>query len=57
MKEVMADLVAAAPFILIGGAWLTSVITCIKNDWWTLLLMDFLLFPVGVIHGIDVWFE
>jgi hypothetical protein len=42
----------------IGGiiAWITSVVSCIQNENWVLLVFDFLFFPVGVIHGIMIWF-
>jgi len=38
------------------AAWLTHVITCISDDRWGLLIAGGLVFPVGIIHGIGIWF-
>lgn len=55
-------------FTIIGGlvgvgipvaaviAWITHVVVCIKAASWILLLFGCIVFPVGVIHGIGVWF-
>jgi hypothetical protein len=44
--------------IVIGGvaAWVTHVIVCIKTASWILLLFGCIVFPVGIIHGVGVWF-
>lgn len=38
------------------AAWLTHVITCIADDRWGLLIAGGIVFPVGIIHGIGIWF-
>lgn len=38
------------------AAWLTHVITCISDDRWGLLIAGGIVFPVGIIHGIGIWF-
>jgi hypothetical protein len=38
------------------GAWLTHVVTCISDDRWGMLIAGGLVFPVGIIHGIGIWF-
>lgn len=38
------------------GAWLTHIVTCISTEAWMLLFMGALIFPVGIIHGVMVWF-
>lgn len=37
------------------AAWLTSVIHCISNEKYILLIADILLGPIGVIHGVGLW--
>lgn len=39
-----------------AAAWVTHVIVCIKASAWILLLFGCIVAPVGVIHGIGVWF-
>jgi hypothetical protein len=38
------------------AAWVTHVIVCIKTSSWILLLFGCIVAPVGIIHGIGVWF-
>jgi hypothetical protein len=38
------------------AAWITHVIVCIKAASWILLLFGCIVAPVGVIHGVGVWF-
>ncbi len=45
-----------AAFLAIVAAWITHVIVCIKASAWALLAFGCLVAPVGVIHGIGVWF-
>lgn len=40
---------------LIAG-WFTHIITCIGEQAWGLLIAGALFFPVGIIHGIGLWF-
>lgn len=48
-------LVMGIPLIGITS-WLTHVIVCIKTGAWGLLIAGGLIFPVGMIHGIGLWF-
>lgn len=50
-SEIMAII-----FIASIAAWLTHVITCISDDRWGLLIAGAIVFPVGIIHGIGIWF-
>jgi hypothetical protein len=50
-----------ATMILVTGlftysAWLTSIVFCAANDLHPLLIAAATFFPVGVVHGIGVWF-
>jgi hypothetical protein len=42
--------------LLIYAAWLTSIVFCAANDRYPLLIASAVFFPVGVVHGIGVWF-
>lgn len=42
--------------LFIYAAWLTSIVFCAANDKFPLLIADAVFFPVGVVHGIGVWF-
>lgn len=52
----LAFVFALAFFGSIAAAWITHVIVCIKAAAWVLLLFGCIVAPVGVIHGIGVWF-
>lgn len=47
--------------IIIGlvsfAAWLQHLYTCFTNELWGFLIAGALFFPVGIIHGIGVWFN
>lgn len=45
-------------FMLIVGisSWLTHVIVCLLQAKYVLLLAGAIVFPVGMIHGIGLWF-
>lgn len=38
------------------AAWVTHVIVSIQTASWVLLVMGAIVFPIGIIHGIGVWF-
>jgi hypothetical protein len=54
------DVNTAAVILLTGlftySAWLTSIVFCSVNDDRPLLIAAAAFFPVGVVHGIGVWF-
>ena len=54
------DLHTAAAIMLTGlfayAAWLTSIVFCASNGMRPLLIAAAAFFPVGMIHGIGVWF-
>lgn len=41
---------------LVYSAWLTSIIFCATNGHRPLMIAGATFFPVGVVHGIGVWF-
>lgn len=44
--------IALIPF----AAWVTHVINTIENEQWVFLLAGAIFAPIGVIHGIGIWF-
>ncbi|HUB14977.1 MAG TPA: hypothetical protein VMB34_23725 [Acetobacteraceae bacterium] len=46
----------AVPILFAYAAWLTSVVFCANNGPRPLLIADAAFFPVGVVHGIGLWF-
>lgn len=48
------------PFIIVFltmlCAWITHIVNCIATGKFLLLIAGGFIFPVGIIHGIMVWF-
>jgi hypothetical protein len=47
--------------LLLGGvfcysAWLTSIVFCAASGLRPLLIASATFFPIGIVHGIGVWF-
>ena len=38
------------------AAWLTHIITCFQEEAWGFLIAGAVAFPVGILHGIWLWF-
>jgi hypothetical protein len=49
-----ASLLAVAAFAY--SAWLTSIVFCASTGQRPLLIASAAFFPVGIVHGIGVWF-
>ena len=43
-------------FVTSLAGWLTHVITCIVREEWLLLIAGAVMAPIGVIHGVGIWF-
>ena len=43
-------------YIALVGAWLTHIVSCLLHGKYMLLIAGAFIFPVGVIHGIGLWF-
>jgi hypothetical protein len=39
------------------AAWLTHIFTCFSEGLWGFLIAGALFFPVGIIHGVWLWFQ
>jgi hypothetical protein len=53
LPTVLAFLVGAS---LCYAAWLTSIVFCAVNGARPLLIAAAAFFPVGIVHGVGVWF-
>lgn len=50
-------LVSFALFVIATySAWLTSIVYCAANGQRPLMIAAAAFFPVGIVHGIGVWF-
>jgi hypothetical protein len=38
------------------AAWLTSIVFCASNGLRPLLIAGATFFPIGIVHGVGVWF-
>jgi hypothetical protein len=38
------------------SAWMTHVITCIQTEQWGFLIAGAIAAPVGIVHGVGIWF-
>ena len=38
------------------AAWLTHIVVCLKMASWGFLIAGAIFFPIGIIHGIGLWF-
>jgi hypothetical protein len=54
------DMTTAVFFMLTAvlgySAWLTSIVFCASNGCRPLLIASAAFFPVGIVHGIGIWF-
>jgi len=60
LRSEPMDLMTLSSLVLFGAvgysAWLTSIVFCATNGLRGLLIASAALFPVGIVHGIGVWF-
>lgn len=49
-------LIVLAAWAACLAAWVTHVIVCLSAKAWLLLLTGALIAPVGIIHGVCIWF-
>lgn len=56
MKEETAAYLAIATVIVSLGAWITHILHCLVHAKYLLLIAGAFMFPVGIIHGVGIWF-
>ena len=52
----MKDLLVGLLVLLMPAAWITHVIHCLMAAKYGLLIAGAFVFPVGIIHGVGLWF-
>ena len=52
----MKEFLALCFVLIFPAAWITHVIHCLLAAKYLLLIAGALIFPVGIIHGIGLWF-
>ena len=52
----MGNYIAIIMALFMSSAWLTHVIICLLEAKYLLLISGAFMFPVGIIHGIGIWF-
>lgn len=40
-----------------GFAWLTHIFTCLAHGFWGFLIAGAIFFPIGILHGMWLWFN
>ena len=43
-------------WVLCVAAWLTHIVHCLLTAKYLLLIAGTFIFPVGIIHGVGIWF-
>jgi hypothetical protein len=43
-------------FVVPVAGWITHVVVCLKTASWGFLIAGAIFFPIGIIHGIGLWF-
>jgi len=56
MKEETSILLFLCITVVTFGSWLTHIIHCLLHAKYLLLIVGALVFPVGMIHGVGIWF-
>lgn len=54
--DIVGGLLGLLMIIALPAAWLTHIIHCLLAAKYLLLIAGAFIFPVGIIHGIGLWF-
>jgi len=54
--DIKTMLALAASWLFIYASWLTSIVFCSANGMRPLMIAAAVFFPIGVVHGVGVWF-
>ena len=52
----MKDIIFILFVLLLPAAWITHIIHCLVAAKYLLLIAGAFIFPVGIIHGVGLWF-
>ena len=54
-KEYLMGWIIAS--VICIAAWFNHIVTCLSEGLWGFLLAGAIMFPIGIIHGIWLWFQ
>ena len=52
----MSNIFVLSTALMFLAAWITHIVTCLIQAKYLLLIAGAFIAPVGVIHGIGIWF-
>ena len=52
----MKDILTMVVLMALPAAWITHIIHCLITAKYLLLIAGAFIFPVGIIHGVGLWF-
>jgi len=55
-SAIISGVIIIALWIAAIVAWVTHVVYTISNALWVALAIGAFFFPVGIIHGVMIWF-
>ena len=53
----MSELITWALIVTTVCAWFNHLFTCFAENLWGLLIVGAVIFPIGIIHGVWLWFQ
>lgn len=53
----MSTILGFCVVITFIAAWFTHLFTCFSEGMWGFLIAGAIFFPIGIIHGIWLWFQ
>ena len=56
IQDDMALIGSLAFVVALLAAWITHIVTCFATAAWGFLIAGAIFFPVGICHGIYLWF-
>ncbi len=56
MSEFFGSVLGIGIMLVMFGIWLTHVLVCFAAGAWGFLIAGALFPPIGVVHGIAIWF-
>ena len=55
--ENFGVIVSFGILIIVFAAWITHIYVTIMAANWSLLIVGAIFIPIGVVHGIGIWFD
>lgn len=52
---MVSVLIWFALIIMAASAWVTHIVTCLRDEHWGFLIAGAIMFPIAIIHGLGIW--